>query len=72
MILTLLLLLNIAFVIAIWHLDLNHNLDRLGQKQTRGILKISPEKGYRYSQYVLLICLFLLDILFVITFFNQS
>lgn len=49
-------------------MDINHNLDKLNQKTTSGIFKISPEQGYRYSQYVLLICLFLLDILFVFAF----
>ena len=64
----LLFLLNILFVGAIWHMDLSHNLDKKGESQTRGVFKIPPEKAYRYSYYVLLAVLFLIDILFVMTF----
>jgi len=49
-------------------MDVNHNLDRLGEKQTRGISKMSPERAYRLSQYVLISSLILIDILFVLTF----
>ena len=63
-----LLLLNILFVLSLWHMDVNHNLDRLGEKQTRGISKMSPERAYRLSQYVLISSLILIDILFVLTF----
>lgn len=65
MLLILLFLLNIAFVSALWHMDINHNLDRLGNKKTRGVFKVAPEQGYRYSQYVLIATLALLDFLVV-------
>jgi hypothetical protein len=66
--LILLFLLNILFVGAVWHMDVNHNLDRKGESQTRGVFKVSPEKAYRYSYYFLLVVMFLIDILFVVTF----
>ncbi len=62
----LLFLLNIIFVGALWHMDIHHNLDRLGHTETRGIFKMTPEKAYRYSQYVLVLTLFLIDILFIL------
>ena len=54
---------NGLFLIALWHLDVNHNLDRLGEKGTRGIFKITPEAGYRISEYLLIASVFLLDCL---------
>jgi hypothetical protein len=66
--LILLFALNILLVGALWHMDVHHNLDRLGQSETRGMFKIKPEDAYRYSQYVLLICLLLIDVLFVLAF----
>lgn len=69
--LVLLFSLNIVFVAAIWHMDVQHNLDRLGQKQTRGLLKISPESAYRVSQYVLILTLLAIDTLFIITFVQK-
>jgi hypothetical protein len=57
------------FVGALWHMDVHHNLDRLGHSETRGMFKIKPETAYRYSQYALLLSLFLIDALFVLTFF---
>ena len=60
--------LNILLVAALWHMDINHNLDRLGQSETRGVFKIKPERAYRYSQYALLLSLLLIDALFVLTF----
>ncbi|MFH0937218.1 MAG: hypothetical protein V1808_02910 [Candidatus Daviesbacteria bacterium] len=71
MILVLLFLLNIIFVGALWHMDVHHNLDKYGHTETRGVFKMKPEKAYRYSQYVLLVSLFLLDILFVFAFFKE-
>ena len=68
MVLILLFLLNIIFVGAIWHMDIHHNLDKLGETKTRGILQTSPEKAYRYSYYLLILTLLLIDILFVISF----
>lgn len=59
----LLIVINILFVVAIWHMDINHNLDRLGERKTRGIFKISPETGHRMSQYVLIVLIVLLDLL---------
>lgn len=64
--LIILFLLNIIFVAALWHMDIHHNLDKLGQAETGGVFKMKPEKAYRYSQYVLLLTLFLIDILFVL------
>lgn len=64
-ILLLLFLLNILFVAALWHMDVHHNLDRFGEALTRGVFKMKPEKAYRYSQYVLLSSLLLIDALFV-------
>jgi len=49
-------------------MDVNHNLDKKGERQTRGVFKLSPEKAYRYSYYFLLAVLFLIDVLFVMTF----
>lgn len=62
----LLLGLNILFMGALWHMDVNHNLDKLGKTETQGIFKITPEKGYRYSQYILIASLLLIDVLFVL------
>jgi hypothetical protein len=60
-----LLLLNIFFVIALWHMDVTSNEDRLGAKLTRGIFKIPPETAYRLAEYLLIGILFAIDILFV-------
>lgn len=72
MTLILLFALNILLVGALWHMDVHHNLDKLGQSETRGMFKIKPEKAYRYSQYILLICLFLIDVLFILAFVHIS
>lgn len=60
-----LLLLNILFVMALWHMDITSNEDRLGAKLTRGIFKIPPERAYRLAEYALVCILIALDILFV-------
>ncbi len=57
-----LILLNTFFIISLWHLDINHNLDRVGEKKTRGVFKIPAEKGYRISQYGLILGVLLFDI----------
>lgn len=67
MILISLFILNILFVGAIWHMDVHHNLDKYGHDETRGVFKMKPEKAYRYSQYVLILVLIAIDILFVAT-----
>lgn len=72
MTLILLFALNILLVGALWHMDVHHNLDKLGQSETRGMFKIKPEKAYRYSQYILLISLFLIDVLFILAFVHIS
>lgn len=72
MTLILLFALNILLVGALWHMDVHHNLDKLGQSETRGMFKIKPEKAYRYSQYVLLISLLLIDVLFILAFIDLS
>ena len=66
--LILLFALNILLVGALWHMDVHHNLDKLGQSETRGMFKMKPEKAYRYSQYILLFSLLLIDVLFVLAF----
>jgi hypothetical protein len=38
--------LNILLVAALWHMDVNQNLDKFGQSETRGMFKIKPEKAY--------------------------
>ena len=60
--------LNIAFMVALWHMDVNHNLDREDVPVTRGIFHITPEQGYRWSFYLLVLILFAFDILFVVLF----
>lgn len=72
MVLILLFALNILLVGALWHMDVHHNLDKLGQSETRGVFKIKPEKAYRYSQYILLVSLLLIDILFILAFVHIS
>lgn len=72
MTLILLFALNILLVGALWHMDVHHNLDKLGQSETRGMFKIKPEKAYRYSQYILLVSLLLIDVLFVLTLVHMS
>ena len=72
MTLILLFALNILLVGALWHMDVHHNLDKLGQSETRGVFKIKPEKAYRYSQYILLISLLLIDVLFILAFVHIS
>lgn len=68
----LLFFLNILFVAALWHMDVNHNLDKLGQSKTEGVFKLKPEQAYRYSQYILILTLFFIDILFILTYLNQN
>jgi len=70
--LILLFALNILLVGALWHMDVHHNLDKLGQSETRGMFKMKPEKAYRYSQYILLITLLLIDVLFILAFVHIS
>lgn len=70
LIIIIVLLLNGVFLVSLWHMDVNHNLDRLGEKQTRGVLKISPEAGYRISQYCLVAAVFLLDLLILYLHFR--
>lgn len=67
--LLLLFILNIIFVGAIWHMDVHHNLDKFRHTETGGVFKMRPEKAYRYSQYVLIVSLVLLDLLFVVKFY---
>ena len=70
--LILLFALNILLVGALWHMDVHHNLDKLGQSETRGMFKMKPEKAYRYSQYILLITLLFIDVLFILAFVHIS
>lgn len=57
--------LNLVFLIALWHMDVTHNEDRLGAELTRGIFKIPPERAYRYSYYVFIAVLAAIDALFI-------
>lgn len=63
-------LLTIIGVAAIWHMDVNQNLERFRKKQTEGIFKISPEVGFRYSEYVLIAVIFAFDLLFIFLLFH--
>ncbi|MEX2008316.1 MAG: hypothetical protein WD850_02430 [Candidatus Spechtbacterales bacterium] len=65
LLLFLLFFLNILFVGAVWHMDINHHLDREGVKVTRGIFRITPETAYRVSQYLLIATLLAIDALVV-------
>jgi hypothetical protein len=65
------LFLNALFIASLRHLDINHHLIRLGKKQTQGEVKISPEKGYRTSQYGLIIVVLLLDLVVLYLLFAQ-
>lgn len=67
--LIILFILNIIFVGAVWHMDVHHNLDRSGQTKTGGVFRLKPEDAYRYSQYILILSLILIDILFTVKFF---
>jgi hypothetical protein len=58
---------DIAFMFFLWHMDVNHNIDRMGGTKTRGVFKMSPEAAYRWSQYGLLTTLVLLNVLFFLT-----
>lgn len=68
MTLVILFFLNIIYVGALWHMDVHHNLDKYGHTETRGVFKMTPERAYRYSQYVLMVILLAIDTLFVVTF----
>jgi len=69
--LIILILLNILFVGALWHMDVHHNLDKVGKTEVGSLFKMKPEKAYRYSQYILIFSLILIDILFITTFFSE-
>ncbi len=49
-------------------MDVHHILDKYGHSETRGVFKIKPEAAYRYSQYILLLSLLLIDVLFIYQF----
>lgn len=70
--LILLFLLNILFIAAVWHITVAHQIQKLGQKKTGGVLKISPEKAFLLSEYALILILFLIDVLFVIMFWRRN
>lgn len=71
MALFLLFILNILFLVALTHMSLHHNLQKLGQKKTGGILKVSTEMGFILSEYALGAILILIDLLFIVLFFNK-
>jgi hypothetical protein len=70
--LILLFLLNILFVAALWHVTVNYQIQKLGQKKTGGVLKISSETAFILSEYCLVLILFLIDILFVVMFWSKA
>jgi len=61
-------ILTIVAVASIWHIDVNHNIDRLGQEKTRGIFKLKPEKAIRYAQYTLIFTIIIYD--FIIAYLS--
>lgn len=68
--LIILFVLNILFVGAVWHMDVHHNLEKQGQRTAGGVFRFKTEDAYRYSQYVLIITLILIDLLFVFKFYQ--
>jgi len=68
----LLFILNILFVGAVWHISASHQIGKLGQKRTGGVLKLSPETAFLLSEYVLISILFLIDVLFVVMFWKRN
>lgn len=55
---------------AVWHMDVGHNLSLEKKQKTEGVFRVSPKQAYRYSQYVLILTLILIDLLFVFKFFR--
>jgi len=72
MILILLFALNISFMGAVWHMSSNHILEGFGQELTGGIFRVTPETGFRLSEYWVIGTLFLMDVLFVVSFFMKK
>ena len=72
LVITIVLLLNGVVLASLWHMSINHTLDRLGEKLTRGVLKITPEAGYIISQYCLVAAVFLLDLLILYLYFRYK
>lgn len=70
LIVSIILFLNALFIASLRHMDVNHHLIRLGKKRTQGVVKISSEKGYRTSQYGLIIVVLLLDLLILYLLFR--
>ena len=58
-------LLTIAFMAALWHLSINSIHTGLSQTKSGGIIHISPEEGYRYSEYGLITILFAYNLLVI-------
>ncbi len=61
------LFLNIFFIMALYHMNMNADFSRMGKKVTRGVFKITGEQAYRYSEYCLIAILMFIDVLFVFT-----
>jgi len=57
---------------ALWHITVSHQIEKLGQKKTGGFLKISPATAFLLSEYIIVLILFGIDILFVAMFLNRS
>lgn len=64
-IILILLSLNTAFFVAIWHIDVNFVGKKIGEKQTNGIFKIKTEDAHRYCEYLAMAIFLLMDTLFV-------
>jgi len=63
------LFLNALFIASLRHMDINHHFIKLGKKRARGAVEISSEKGYKISQFGLIIVLLLFDLLILYLLF---
>lgn len=63
-----LLVLNGAFLIAVWHMDVNFMAKKYGQKKTSGAFDIKTEEAHRYSEYAAMAAVLATDLLFIWAF----
>lgn len=61
--LSFLVLFNLLFLIAVWHMSHNFTLKEKEFGLTRGIFKMKREDAYRFSEYLAMLAFFLTDIL---------
>lgn len=66
--LSLLILFNFMFLLAVWHMSHNFTLKEKEFELTRGIFKIKREDAYRFSEYLAILAFFLTDMLFIYMF----